>query len=103
MRYVLLRFSHHVRHIEHGISSPASRSLRRGKMSLSACATETEGGLEMNDIEVTALMVSRVCHDLFGPLGSVVNGLEVLEDERDAAMREDALKLVASSANQALA
>jgi histidine phosphotransferase ChpT len=33
----------------------------------------------------------------------VVNGLEVLEDERDAAMREDALKLVAMSANQALA
>jgi len=57
----------------------------------------------MNDIEFTALMVSRVCHDLVGPLGAVVNGLEVLEDERDATMREDALKLVTSSANQALA
>jgi len=57
----------------------------------------------MNEIEFSALMVSRVCHDLVGPLGAVVNGLEVLEDERDAAMREDALKLVASSANQALA
>jgi histidine phosphotransferase ChpT len=57
----------------------------------------------MNDIEFSALMVSRVCHDLVGPLGAVVNGLEVLEDERDAAMREDALKLVTSSANQALA
>src|ERR1700755_159132 len=57
----------------------------------------------MTEIEFSALMVSRVCHDLVGPLGAVVNGLEVLEDERDAAMREDALKLVASSANQALA
>lgn len=57
----------------------------------------------MNEIEFSALMVSRVCHDLVGPLGAVVNGLEVLEDERDAAMREDALRLVASSANQALA
>ena len=57
----------------------------------------------MNEIEFSALMVSRVCHDLVGPLGAVVNGLEVLEDERDAAMRDDALKLVASSANQALA
>jgi histidine phosphotransferase ChpT len=36
-------------------------------------------------------------------LGAVVNGLEVLEDERDAAMRADALKIVTSSANQALA
>jgi histidine phosphotransferase ChpT len=57
----------------------------------------------MNEIEFSALMVSRVCHDLVGPLGAVVNGLEVLEDEHDAAMREDALKLVATSANQALA
>ena len=57
----------------------------------------------MTEIEFSALMVSRVCHDLVGPLGAVVNGLEVLEDERDASMREDALKLVASSANQALA
>ncbi|HKD49129.1 MAG TPA: histidine phosphotransferase family protein [Rhizomicrobium sp.] len=57
----------------------------------------------MNEIEFSALMVSRVCHDLVGPLGAVVNGLEVLEDERDAAMREDAIRLVATSANQALA
>lgn len=57
----------------------------------------------MNEIEFSALMVSRVCHDLVGPLGAVVNGLEVLEDESDAAMRDDAIKLVTSSANQALA
>ena len=60
-------------------------------------------GLSMNEIEFSALMVSRVCHDLVGPLGAVVNGLEVLEDENDAAMRDDAIKLVTSSANQALA
>ena len=57
----------------------------------------------MTEIEFSALMVSRVCHDLVGPLGAVINGLEVLEDERDADMREDALRLVTSSANQALA
>ena len=57
----------------------------------------------MNDIEFSAFLVSRVCHDLVGPLGAVVNGLEVLEEERDAAMRADALKIVTSSAMQALA
>ncbi|HUO93131.1 MAG TPA: histidine phosphotransferase family protein [Rhizomicrobium sp.] len=57
----------------------------------------------MNDIEFAALLVSRVCHDLVSPVGAVVNGLEVLEDERDAAMRADALKLVVSSAEQAAA
>jgi histidine phosphotransferase ChpT len=57
----------------------------------------------MTDLDFSALLVSRVCHDLVGPLGAVVNGLEVLEDERDAAMRADALKIVTSSAAQALA
>ena len=57
----------------------------------------------MNDLDFAALLVSRVCHDLVSPVGAVVNGLEVLEDERDATMRADALKLVTSSADQAAA
>jgi histidine phosphotransferase ChpT len=57
----------------------------------------------MNELDFSALLVSRVCHDLVSPLGAVVNGLEVLEDERDPAMRADALKIVGSSAAQALA
>jgi len=57
----------------------------------------------MTEIEFAALMVSRVCHDLVGPLGAVVNGMEVLEDERDPAMRGEAIKLVTVSADQALA
>ena len=48
----------------------------------------------MTEIEFAALLVSRVCHDLVGPLGAVVNGMEVLEDERDPTMRADAIKLV---------
>ena len=59
--------------------------------------------LRMTEIEFAALLVSRVCHDLVGPLGAVVNGMEVLEDERDPAMREEAIKLVTQSADQALA
>jgi histidine phosphotransferase ChpT len=57
----------------------------------------------MTEIEFAALLVSRVCHDLVGPLGAVVNGMEVLEDERDPAMRGEAIKLVTQSADQALA
>jgi histidine phosphotransferase ChpT len=57
----------------------------------------------MNDLDFAAMLVSRVCHDLVSPVGAVMNGLEVLEDERDANMRADALKLVTSSAEQAAA
>src|SRR6267378_3817248 len=60
-------------------------------------------GLAMNDLDFAALLVSRVCHDVVSPVGAVVNGLEVLEDETDLAMRADALRLVAASAEQDLA
>ena len=57
----------------------------------------------MTELEFSAFLVSRVCHDLVGPLGAVVNGLEVLEEETDSTMRADALRLVAASAEQAAA
>src|SRR5262245_51065311 len=60
-------------------------------------------GTALNDLDFAALLVSRVCHDLVSPVGAVVNGLEVLEDETDMAMRADALRLVAASAEQAAA
>jgi histidine phosphotransferase ChpT len=63
----------------------------------------SESDKPMGELEFAALLVSRVCHDLVSPVGAVVNGLEVLEDERDANMRADALKLVTSSAEQATA
>ena len=59
--------------------------------------------IALNDLDFAALLVSRVCHDLVSPVGAVVNGLEVLEDETDIAMRADALRLVAASAEQAAA
>jgi histidine phosphotransferase ChpT len=57
----------------------------------------------MNEMEFAALLVSRVCHDLVSPVGAVMNGLEILEDERDAGMRAEAMRLVTSSAEQAAA
>jgi histidine phosphotransferase ChpT len=59
--------------------------------------------ISLNELDFAALLVSRVCHDLVSPVGAVVNGLEVLEDETDIAMRADALRLVAASAEQAAA
>ena len=57
----------------------------------------------MGDLEFAALLVSRLCHDLVSPVGAVVNGLELLEEEGNAALRADALKLVTSSADLAAA
>ena len=57
----------------------------------------------MKDIDLASLLVSRVCHDLISPVGAVINGLEVMEDDDDPGMREEALKLIGRSAAQASA
>lgn len=57
----------------------------------------------MDSIDLAALLCSRVCHDVINPVGAIVNGLEVLEDESDPTMKEFALELIAKSARAASA
>ena len=57
----------------------------------------------LDSLDLAALLCSRVCHDVISPVGAIVNGLEVLEDENDASMREFALDLIRKSARQASA
>jgi histidine phosphotransferase ChpT len=54
-------------------------------------------------LDLAALLCSRVCHDVISPVGAIVNGLEIFEDEKDEAMKKSALDLVKKSANQASA
>lgn len=59
--------------------------------------------LAVSALDLGALLCSRVCHDVISPVGAIVNGLEVLEDENAADMRDVALDLIAKSARQASA
>jgi histidine phosphotransferase ChpT len=59
--------------------------------------------LSLDALDLTALMCSRVCHDVISPVGAIVNGLEVLADEKDESMKEVALDLIRKSATQASA
>jgi histidine phosphotransferase ChpT len=59
--------------------------------------------VELDSLDLAALISSRLCHDVISPVGAIVNGLEVLEEENDPAMREIALDLVRKSAEQASA
>jgi len=52
-------------------------------------------------MDLAALICSRVCHDVISPVGAIVNGLEVLEDEKDPEMRAVALDLIKRSAASA--
>src|ERR671938_32356 len=57
----------------------------------------------LDSLDLAALLCSLVCHDVISPVGAIVNGLEVLEDENDASMRDFAFDLIRKSARQASA
>lgn len=59
--------------------------------------------IDLDKLDLAALLCSRVCHDVISPVGAIVNGLEVLEDEDDPSMKQFALDLIAKSARQASA
>src|SRR6202789_934957 len=54
-------------------------------------------------LDLAALLCSRVCHDLISPVGAIVNGIEVMEEEKDEETKTFALELIKKSAHQASA
>jgi len=52
----------------------------------------------VSDLDLAALMCSKVCHDVIGSVGAITNGLEVLDDDQDEEMREIAFDLIRKSA-----
>lgn len=59
--------------------------------------------VSLSALDLAALLCSRVCHDVISPVGAIVNGLEVLEEEKDESMRAFAEDLIRKSARQASA
>jgi histidine phosphotransferase ChpT len=54
-------------------------------------------------LDLAALLCSRVCHDLISPVGAIVNGLEVMEDDADQETKTFAMDLIKKSVRQASA
>lgn len=48
--------------------------------------------------DLAAMLCSRLCHDMLSPVGALANGLELLADEKDAAMRAQVIELLEQSA-----
>lgn len=53
------------------------------------------------ELDLAALLCSRLCHDLLSPVGAMNNGLELLADEHDPEMRKRCMDLLAESAKSA--
>jgi histidine phosphotransferase ChpT len=59
--------------------------------------------MALGDLEFAALVSSRICHDVINPVSAISNGLEMLAEEPDQAMRDAAMDLIRKSAAQASA
>ncbi|TIX52105.1 histidine phosphotransferase family protein [Alteraurantiacibacter aquimixticola] len=50
------------------------------------------------DIDLAALLCSRLCHDMLSPVGAINNGLELYKTEKDSEMRARCMELLEQSA-----
>lgn len=55
------------------------------------------------DLELAALISSKICHDVIGPVGAIYNGLEILDDDDDAQAKSYALDVIRNVTEQASA
>lgn len=51
-----------------------------------------------SSLDLASLLCSRLCHDMLSPVGALSNGLELLADEKDPAMRQSCFELLEQSA-----
>ena len=59
--------------------------------------------VELSALDLSALLCSRVCHDIISPVGAITNGLEVLDEDGSEETKEFAFELIRRSATQASA
>jgi len=55
------------------------------------------------DLELAALISSKICHDVIGPVGAIYNGLEILDEDDNADAQSYALEVIRNVTEQASA
>ncbi len=58
---------------------------------------------EPGDLELAALISSKICHDIIGPVGAIYNGLEILDEDDDRQAQTYALNVIRNVTEQASA
>jgi histidine phosphotransferase ChpT len=61
------------------------------------------GPVVLEGLDLAALLCSRVCHDLISPVGAIMNGLEVMDENKDEETSKFAMDLIRKSARTASA
>lgn len=55
------------------------------------------------DLELAALISSKICHDVIGPVGAIYNGIEILDEDDDAEAKTYAMDVIRNVTEQASA
>lgn len=55
------------------------------------------------DLELAALISSKICHDVIGPVGAIYNGIEILDEDKDADAKSYAMDVIRNVTEQARA
>ena len=56
-----------------------------------------------SDLELAALISSKICHDIINPVGAIYNGLEILDENKDPDGKAYALQMIRNVVEQASA
>ena len=56
---------------------------------------------EPSDLELAALISSKICHDVIGPVGAINNGFQILDEDKDEESRTYALDVIRNVAELA--
>ena len=56
-----------------------------------------------SDLELAALISSKICHDFIGPVGAIYNGLELLDEDGDPESKSYAMDMIKNVTSQASA
>lgn len=65
--------------------------------------TDASQRVHPTDLELAALISSKICHDVIGPVGAIYNGLEILNEDDDAEAQSYALSVIRNVTEQASA
>ena len=58
---------------------------------------------QITDLEFAALISSKICHDVIGPVGAIYNGLEILDEDDNVEAQNYALNVIRNVTQQASA
>ena len=59
--------------------------------------------IQPSDLELAALISSKICHDVINPVGAIHNGLEILDEDTNADAQRYALEMIRNVTAQASA